>query len=299
MPANFLGLTPPRSDRVSAGYVVLPLPYDATASYGKGARRGPAAILDASTQLERFDEELLTDAGDVGILTAEAVGPADAVPADYIAAVRAAAAPLAADGKFVLGLGGEHSVTIGLVQAALTGPAAAGGPVGVLQVDAHADLRDEYRGSPHSHGCVMRRLHADLKLPISPVGVRSFCRDEHDYMRAHHIEPVTPAQIDADASGAWIARALDKLPDRIYLTIDIDGLDPAAAPGTGTPEPGGLSWRQLLALVRAACLRKQVIAADIVEVAPIPGEQVTEFAAARLAYKLIVYRESARRRGSG
>jgi agmatinase len=166
--------------------------------------------------------------------------------------------------------------------------------IGVLQIDAHSDLRDTYMGSPWSHGCVMRRLHQDMGLPISPVGIRSFSQDEYEYMQKEGIEPITPAMIAADLAGS-IARALAKLPDRIYLTIDIDAFDPSLVPGTGTPEPGGLTWQQVTALVREAARVKTIVSADIVEVTPVPGSCATEYLAARLAYKLICYREAARK----
>lgn len=287
---HFLGLSSPLSDRGRARYAVLPIPYEATVSYGKGASRGPAAVIEASIQVEYLDQEVLLDVTAPGIHTADPVAPGDADPRAYIDKVHAAAADLLADGKYLLGLGGEHSITTGLVRAVLD--AAGDGPIGVLQVDAHGDLRDSFRGTRWSHGCVMRRLHEDLGLPISSVGIRSFCEEEHRYMRARNIEPITPAMVEDDPDG-WIERALAKLPGRIYLTVDIDGFDPGSAPGTGTPEPGGLTWRQVTGLMRAAFERKQVLAADVVEVAPIVGQQVTEFLAARVLCKMIAYREAA------
>jgi agmatinase len=288
-----------------ARYVVLPVPYDATTSYFGGTRLGPAAVLEASQHIELLDEELLIDASGAGVFTADPVRPVVSGPQDVARQAEEAAAKFAADGKFVLGLGGEHSFTVGLVKAAIGNTNmklpkakksnAEDGKIGVLQIDAHSDLRDSYMGSPWSHGCVMRRLHADLGLPISPVGIRSFSQGEYDYMQSEGIEPITPAMLADDLAGS-IGRALDKLPSRIYLTIDIDAFDPSLAPGTGTPEPGGLSWQQVTALVREACRAKTIVSADIVEVTPVPGACATEYLAARLAYKLICYRESARKK---
>jgi agmatinase len=233
------------------------------------------------------------------VFTAEPVRPVVSGPGDVTDQVERAAAPLLADGKFLLGLGGEHSISIGLVNAVVKADrrrqkGRRGGKIGVLQIDAHSDLRDTYMGSPWSHGCVMRRLHQDLHLPISPVGIRSFSQEEHEYMQQEGIEPITPAMVADDLAGS-IARALEKLPDRIYLTIDIDAFDPSLVPGTGTPEPGGLTWPQVTALVREAARVKTIVAADIVEVTPVPGSCATEYLAARLAYKLICYREGAKR----
>ncbi|MDD4888561.1 MAG: agmatinase [Phycisphaerae bacterium] len=286
---GFLPLPASLSSAKSARYVVLPVPYDATTSYAGGTRLGPAAVLEASQHVELFDEELLFDPSTAGVFTADFVRPSVSGPKEAIVQVCKAAHPLVRSGKFLLGLGGEHSITSGLVNAVKEETAVAG-PLGVLQLDAHSDLRDDYMGSPWSHGCVMRRIHQDLGLPISPVGIRSFCQAEHDYMRAKKIDPITPAMIAAGGS-AWIRKALAKLPKRIYITIDIDVFDPGLVPGTGTPEPGGLSWGQVTALLRAACEQKDVVAADIVEVSPVPGSVATEYLAARLGYKLITYQE--------
>ncbi len=292
---NFLGLQSPQCDYANARYAVLPLPYDATTSYRPGTRLGPDAILDASAQVETFDQELRIDASEAGVFTADPVHAVTTGPADYLDAVAAAASPLVADGKFLLGLGGEHSVTGALVRAVVA--AGGKGPLGVLQIDAHGDLRSQYEGSPHSHASVMRRLHEDLGLAISPVGIRSFCAEEQDYMDSMGIEPLTPWRIATMTPDQWIDEALAKLPERVYITVDIDGFDPAYAPGTGTPEPGGLDWRQVTALVRAACERKTVVAADVVEVMPIPGQHVTEFLAARLAYKLMTFHYAKEKKG--
>lgn len=277
-----------------ARYAVLPVPYDATTSYAGGTRLGPAAVIEASQHLELFDEELLVDHSSAGVFTAAPPQLSVVGPKEVVSEVCQAARPLVQAGKFLLGLGGEHSITAGLVRAVKEETPKVG-PFGVLQIDAHSDLRDTYMGSPWSHGCVMRRIRDDLGLPISPVGIRSFSQGEHEYMKAEGIEPITPTMLADDPDGAILA-ALDKLPDRIYVTIDIDGFDPALAPATGTPEPGGLTWPQVTALLRQACRTKTVIAADIVEVSTMPGSCATEYLAARLAYKLITYREAFQRR---
>ena len=159
----------------------------------------------------------------------------------------------------------------------------------VLQIDAHADLRDSFEQTPYSHACVMRRA-LDLGADIVPVGVRAFSMEEHRFMKRSSIAPITAREcFEADN---WIDRALDSLTDTVYVTIDIDVFDPAYAPGTGTPEPGGLDWYQVISLLRLVAAEKKIVAADIVEVMPIPGQSVTEFLAARLLYKLICYIES-------
>ena len=278
---EFLGLDGEHCDPATARYAVLPVPYEGTVSYEAGTSAGPAAVLAASRQVELFDEELLGEFHQAGIVTHSAVAPADD-PAEQMRRVKLAAGAILEAGKFLLALGGEHSITAPLVEAA----AGVHGPLSVLQIDAHADLRDCYEGSRHSHACVMRRV-LETTQRICQVGVRSFSREEYGHCRPQIDQCITPEQIGRDPR--WIDRALDLLDERVYVTVDIDGLDPSIAPGTGTPEPGGLDWRHVTTLLRRVASERRVVAADIVEVRPIPPHHVTEFTAARLAYKLITY----------
>ena len=278
---NFLGLHGPQTDPAAARYVVLPVPYEGTVSYEAGTADGPGAILRASRHVELFDEELRGEFFGAGIHTAPAVESARD-PAEQMRRVRAAAEPWIEEGKFLLTLGGEHSITVPIVEAV----AAAAGEISVLQVDAHADLRDRLDGTPQSHGCVMRRILATTPR-ICQVGVRSFSREEFAECRPQADHFITPEEIDNRED--WIDKALDLLGKKVYVTVDMDGLDPSIAPGVGTPEPGGLTWRQLTRLLRRVCGERHVVAADIVEVRPIPPNHVTEFIAARLAYKFVVY----------
>ena len=285
-PASFLRLTGRQADPATARYAVLPVPYEGTVSYKSGTAEGPAAILDASTQVEPFDEELLATFTEAGVATYPPVPSADQ-PAEQMRRVRAAAEPILRAGKFLLTLGGEHSITAPLVAAAQ----AVHGPLSVLQIDAHADLHNRYGGSEYSHACVMRRL-LELGATLCQVGIRNVSQEEARDCPQQIARLITPTVIAADPN--WVQRALDLLdPARgVYLTIDIDGLDPSIAPGTGTPEPGGLSWVQTLTLLRAVCTARRVVSADIVEVRPIPPHHVTEFLAARLAYKIIAYTQA-------
>lgn len=284
---NFLGLEGAQSDLASAGYVVLPVPYEGTVSYKAGTAAAPAAILEASQQVELLDEELGAEFVSAGVATLPAVEPADD-PAGQMRRVRRAAQPIVAAGKFLLALGGEHSITVPLVEVC----AEKHGPLSVLQVDAHADLRDSYGGSGHSHACVMRRV-LEITDRICQVGIRSFSLEEQTACPAQVAEFITPGLIARDAR--WIDRVLAKLGERVYVTVDMDGLDPSIAPGVGTPEPGGLTWQQVTGLLRRLCAERQVVAADIVEARPIPPSHVTEFVAARLAYKIIAYTQAADR----
>ena len=288
-PHNFLGLEAEFSTYDDAAFAVLPVPYEATTTYHPGTRNGPPAIITASQQVETFDEELEAECCKCGarksgfaVATLDAVEPDASGPQAMHEKLFKIAKRIVRDGKFLFALGGEHSITSALVRAAMTKHR----KLSVLQIDAHCDLRNEYEGSPYSHACVMRRVH-DLGATIVPVGIRNVSAEEHRFMKKIKLEPITAVQCFADDD--WIDRVLNGLGDEIYITIDIDGFDPAYAPGTGTPEPGGLDWYQVTALLRLVAAEKNVVAADIVEVFPVPGQVVTEFLAARLAYKLICY----------
>lgn len=281
VPDNFLGLPPNLSDPATARYVVLPVPYEGTVSYQTGTADGPAAILKASQQVELYDEELHREFHHAGVATLRPVRPAG-TPAQQMRRVYQAAQGVVARGKFLLTLGGEHSITAPLVAAAVE----RFGPLSVLQIDAHADLRDSYGGTKHSHAAVMRRV-LEITDRICQVGIRNVSKEEADDCPRQVKQFFTPARIAADPK--WIDKAIAMLGPRVYLTVDIDGFDPAYAPATGTPEPGGLSWPQVTALLRRLCAKRDVVAADIVEVGTMPGSAVTEFLAARLAYKIIAY----------
>ena len=308
IPDNFLGLGEAHSDYRTAGYAVLPIPYDSTTSFQVGTRNGPRAIISASQQVELFDEEVGAEMHEVGISTLPPIAPEMGGPERQVAAVCEAARKVVRDGKFLLGLGGEHSVTSGLVKAVRTKYRR----LSVLQIDAHADLRDEWEGTPWSHACVMRRI-VDMGVPIVQVGIRNYSRGEADFMRRRGLRPISAAEAYAEEQGLgrgagagacpdWIKRAIAGLTDDVFVTVDIDGFDPAYAPGTGTPEPGGLNWHQVTRVLREVADARRVVAADVVEVMPIPGSMQTEFLAAKLAYKIIAYtqrrRQAARKRDS-
>jgi len=281
-PFNFLGLEPKHSSYDRARFAVLPVPYDSTTSFSAGAREGPHAIIAASRQVEFFDEERHIEAFRAGIATLDAVEPNMAGPKEMHDDLFKIASRVARNGKFLLGLGGDHSISSALVRAAMIRRK----KLSVLQIDAHGDLRNSYQGTPYSHACVMRRI-LDLGASIVPVGIRAISAEEHAFMRKAGISPVTAR--DCHSDDTWVDRVMDSLGNFVYVTIDIDGFDPAYAPGTGTPEPGGLDWYQVTALLRLVAAEKQIVAADIVEVAPLPGQTTTQFLAARLAYKLITY----------
>ena len=279
-PRNFLNLPPEWSGKTSR-YAVLPVPYEGTVSYLSGTVDGPSAILSASAQVEYLDEEFGGEFVQAGIMTLPMV-PAAPDPEEQMQRVREAARPTVQAGKFLLTLGGEHSITAPLVELM----ARRHGQISVLQIDAHSDLRDEYRGSRFSHACVMRRV-LETTNSITQVGIRSYSTQEVQQCPEQVRDFFTPALIAVQSD--WIDRVLASLRPKVYLTVDIDGFDPAFAPGTGTPEPGGLDWRQVTSLLRRVCREREVVSADIVEVRPIPPGHMTEYLAARLAYKIIAY----------
>jgi agmatinase len=281
-PQQFGGALPrPRSFEDSEA-VILPVPFDRTTSYVSGTRHGPRELLLASAQVELWDEEVGIDVHGRGLLTLPEMDLTALGMSEAMQAIRQTAAHLLDRGKFLLTVGGEHSITPPLVAAA----AARHQGLGVLQVDAHADLRDSYLGERNSHACAMRRVldHA----PVVQVGIRNMSEDEARAL------PSLPTTIFYDWNmrddPAWVDRAVDALPDRVYVTIDLDGLDPATMPAVGTPEPGGLSWRELMTLLRRTFERRTVVACDVVELCPVPGLASPNFIAARLVYKLLTYK---------
>lgn len=285
---EFLGLPPEASDAARARVVILPIPYEATTTYARGTERGPSAILAASTQVEFFDEIERDEPCLRGIHTLPPLDVSGS-PEEVIGRIQDATEALAGAGKFVLALGGEHTISVGTVR----GVARCAGPLTVVQVDAHADLRGEYEGSRFNHACVMRRLAESF--PLVQVGIRAFSAEEDDFVRAGRTTVISAREIAASRGlgpetaedAPWILRALNGIrTDRIYLSVDLDGLDPSVVPAVGTPDPGGLTWFETLALVRALFARGGVVAADVVELCPTPGFILSDYVAARLAYKI-------------
>ncbi len=284
MLGSFLSLDKPYSDYDEARFAILPVPYDGTVSYLPGSRLGPDAILAASDQLELLDDELLFETCRAGITTLPPVeinmSGAEQMHNDIFHVAR----KIVQDGKFLFSLGGEHSITSALVRAIAT----KNKKFSILQIDAHLDMRNEYLGTRYSHASVMRRcLEYSAVKSIVPVGIRNICVEELEFIKEASIQPV-PASECGDLD-FWLDPIMDHLEDKIYVTIDIDGFDPAVAPGTGTPVPGGLDWYCVTDLLRSLATYKTIIGADIVEVLPIPGQVATEYLAAKLAYRLMGY----------
>lgn len=284
---DFLGLPDTSAAFDDAHVLLLPIPFEATVSYGHGTAEGPAAIIAASQQVELYDREFDSEPGvDFGVHTLPALSlPAD--PAAAVAAIADAVADAATSGKVVVGLGGEHTVSVGFGRGLLR---ALDGPLTVLQLDAHSDLRDEYEESAYSHACIARRLLDDPAIEqVLQLGIRSVCTEEVEFARANP-ERVRVWYSEAVHHGAWQEELRTRLRGRnVFLTIDVDGLDPSIVPATGTPEPDGLTWRETLDILRIAAQESTIVGLDCVELAPIAGHHASDFAVAKLVYKAITY----------
>jgi agmatinase len=285
VPLAFGGALPKKRAFEDARVVVLPVPVERTTTYVGGTRNGPREILQASSHMELWDEELGTDVHGVGIFTLPEMELPFGELEPLMAEIRRVATELLSRDKFLVTLGGEHSITPPVVAAA----AARYPGMSVLQIDAHADLRDCYMGTPHNHACAMRRSleHA----PVTQVGIRSMSTEEAQ--AAPNLNTTIFYDVSMRRDPAWIDRVVETLSDEVYVTIDVDGLDPAIMPATGTPEPGGLSWYETLALLRATIERRTVIACDVVELSPLPGIMAPNFLCAKLVYKILTYRFAA------
>jgi agmatinase len=283
LPTNF-GLLPDEQSEYAASRVaVLPVPFERTVSYGKGTAAGPAAILRASQSMELYDEELRFEPAEIGIATLPPFLPEAFDLAEAMAELEAECRRHLDAGKFLLTLGGEHSLTIAPVRAAK----GVHGEIGVVQFDAHADLREQFEGTPYSHAAVMRRV-ADEGLPTLPIGIRSLSKPEAEFAHEAGIPIVWAHELD-ELEGNRYERLLAALPEKVYLTFDIDYFDPSLVPGTGTPEPGGGRWHPTLRLLSRLFETKDVVAMDVVELAPIGGQPASDFVAAKLAYKCLGY----------
>jgi agmatinase len=277
---NFGGIIPECSLR-DARFVVVPVPYDLTSTYQPGSRRGPAAILEASANMELYDEELKKETYLAGIHTARPVGVDARGPKTMIAAVRKKISRIVAQDKIPVMLGGEHSITLGAVQAV----AEKYPKLTVLQFDAHADLRDSYQGTPYNHACVARQIAGFCDLV--QVGIRSMSREEGDFLPGSSVKSYSADEVFARQD--WAETIAGDLEGDVYVTIDLDVFDPSVMPATGTPEPGGLFWRDVLSLLRLVSRKCAVRGFDVVELAPLPGIVAPDFMAAKLIYRFMGY----------
>ena len=280
-PTNFLALPPEQSLLESAAAVLIPVPIDSTTSFRTGARHGPAAIIAASAALEDYDIELGVDVAEFGIHTAPPLEPHVGDPYQMMERVRSAVSHYAIQGSGRLTgvIGGDHSASIGSAFAHLDRSP----DLSVVYIDAHADLRDEYQGTAWGHGSGARRIAE--RCPISLVGVRTLALEERRHIEAHHIPvcywpPETESELDD---------IIDGLRQDVYVSLDLDVLDPAEMPAVGTPEPGGIHWLELTGILRRVCQERRVVGFDVCELAPDQGLPAHSYTAAKLVYKLIAY----------
>jgi len=284
LPMNFGGIDEEQySSFDSARVIVLPVSYEGTVSYGTGTGAGAMAIVDASRNMELYEEETGTEVYKIGINTLPEF-TARATPEAMMSDLHAYTTDLLKTGKFLCMLGGEHSVSAPIIKAHNERYE----NLSVLQIDAHADLRDTYDGTPHSHASIMARVVKDMHIPAVQVGIRSISGDE-----ARSLKEGLPTQIfwarDIVGRTDWIDDAIDSLTENVYLTIDIDGLDPSIMPTTGTPEPGGLGWYETLALLRRLAEKKRVVGMDLVEYSYFENYDAPAFLCSKLIYKTLAY----------
>jgi agmatinase len=266
------------ADYESAGIVIMSVPYDHTATWQKGAETGPEAIIEASAHVELYDIETNSEVHLKGIHTFE-LPEIPKSPEKLASVMRQHVASLVADGKFPVMLGGNHSITPGAVQGVKSYYA----DLNVLQLDAHADLRESYQGSMFNHACVMARV--EELCPAVQVGIRSMSREEY-----HRLDPSRVFfEKDIFFRSDWIQRVVDLLSPNVYVTIDLDVFDPSIMPSTGTPEPGGLDWHQVIRLLREVAEKRRVVGFDVVELMPNEHSKAPDYLAARLVFKFLSY----------
>lgn len=273
---NFGGMS--LQDYQKAKVAILPVPYDSTTYYRSGTKYGPQAIIDASRHMESYDIELKKSISETDIFTLDELAPSKNLPKETIVRIRDVIDKILEDKKIPFILGGEHSITTGAILALKHKDF----NFSVLQIDAHSDLRDEFQDTKYHHGCVMRRVR-NLNSSVVQVGIRSISPEEVSYIEERKINniffyPDLP-----------IDKIVSALKENVYLTFDLDALDPAIMPAVGTPEPGGMGWQEALDLIEKVAKERKIIGADVVELSPIPGIIAPDFLAAKLVYKIINY----------
>jgi len=261
-----------------ARFHVVPVPYEKTVSYGNGTAKGPGAILEASSQLERFDGA--SDPGSQGIYTWPAVD-CSGKPEQVINLIARNVRSILELKKVPVVLGGEHTVTWGVIKGYLD---AGMKDFGVVQIDAHADLRDAYEGDKYSHASVMRRV-VEAGVPLVQLGNRAYCEEERDARKKHGV--IAHDALELVPKGKNAIKLPKKFPSKVFFTVDVDGIDPSVLPATGTPVPGGLGWYQTLGLFESVARQRRIVGFDVMEFAPIEGFHAFDFAAAMLTYKLM------------
>jgi agmatinase len=294
LPINFAGIAEAEfSSFDNARILVWPIAYEGTVSYGGGTGKGAEAIIDASRNMELYDDETDAEVYRLGIHTLDESTSLEP-PERMMNSLYDRAKELVHSGKFVAMIGGEHSVSAPVIRA----HAERYPDLSVLQIDAHADLRDAYDGTPHSHASIMARVVKDLKIPAVQCGIRSISAEE-----ARDLDSL-PTRIfwarEIVGRDDWWDEAVDELTENVYLTIDIDGLDPSLVSATGTPEPGGLGWYETIGLIRTLARKRRIIGMDLTEYSYVEGHSASAFLCAKLIYKTLAFvfeKETSRVRG--
>lgn len=284
---TFLGLDEGDLSSEKAEVLIQPIPYDSTTSFQPGTRFGPEAILQASRQVELWDEELSWEPmGQNRSLTLSDIPPNHRGPEYMVRDIQKALQPYWDQGKFILALGGEHTISLPLVRGVLERHP----DLVLITFDAHGDLRDAWEGTPFSHACVLRRI-SELKVPVFHLGLRSLSGEEQAYLQAQDlIRAYTSREILRDNGLDRFQRELAGFSGRsFYLSLDVDVFDPGLVPGTGTPEPGGLDWFTMLQALRLVSETGPIRGADLCELMPLPGSRTSEFVAAKLIFKILSY----------
>jgi len=276
---NFGGLPDQQTALDDAKVVIIPVPYDKTSTWIKGADKGPDAILEASANMELYDIETDSEIYKIGIHTAAAVDEKSS-PENMVNAVHKTATSFLKSGKFIVGIGGEHSISTGFVRAY----AEIYKNLSVLQLDAHTDLRPEYEGSPYSHASIMSRVSEIC--PFVQVGIRSMDVIEKPFLVKENLFLAE----DIYGHNGWMDDAISRLTENVFITIDLDVFDPSIMPSTGTPEPGGMYWYEVIRFLKKVNDQKNIVGFDVVELAPNENNKAPDFLASKLIYKLLSYK---------
>lgn len=274
----FLGSEFEQPDPQKSLFHILPVPYEKTVSYGGGTAKGPSSILKASWQLEEWDDG--SKPSDAGIFTAAEVDCSEK-PEEVIKSIAKSTQNILEQGAIPIILGGEHTVTYGVIQGLIDAGVT---DFGVVQIDAHADLRDAYEGDPLSHASVMKRI-VDLGIPLLQLGIRALCEEEIETRKTHNVHYYDGR--DLVPNNITSIEIPENFPKNVFFTLDIDGMDPSVFPSTGTPVPGGLGWYQTISIFESLAKQRNIIGFDVVEFAPIEGFHAYDFAAALLTHKLM------------
>jgi agmatinase len=284
---NFLAIEKEYSSLEGSKVVIVSAPYEKTTSYGKGTAKGPAAILEASHYVEFFDEETAKEVCfDTGIAALEAIDFGKASGKKALDLIYNDVKSLIDSGKFVITLGGEHSISTAPIKAHFDSFQ----KLSILHFDAHSDLREEYEGSKYSHASFAARV-AEFTTDITQVGIRAQCKEEYDFIKQNGINTFYAYQMrNAGFDQNLISSIISTLKENVYITFDVDYFDPSIMPSTGTPEPNGFYWDETMRLLKQVCLERNLVGFDVVELAPVKNYSFPDFLTAKLIYKILNYK---------